>query len=203
MEENNINKPLMISEGGVERSNDRGDDVTGWHEPRLRNMLWNTIMKYPQVKVINYFNNSMGEQIDNKISAYDTSMWIFNEAANSGAYRRGASANPDFAFTPANDGGTLTAKNGIVNLYTLAYIPNNPDIYVNYRIDGEWVHGSDSIPYKFAFDTDSVADGAHTLTIDSAGEEKSYTFYKYGEVVSFGSEPDISISNQAAERAHY
>lgn len=195
-----IEKPVMISEGGVERTNNRGEDMTGWNEPRLRNMLWNTIMKYPRIKMINYFNVERYEPETYRISDFPESVEIYEEAAASGAYKLTASDEPEFTLTQANDGGTLIAKNGIVNLYTLAYIPNNPDIYVNYRIDGEWVHSSGSIPYKFAFDTDSVTDGEHTLTIDSAGEEKSYTFYKYGQYMRFGAEPDTSIVPKAAER---
>lgn len=202
LEKNNIQKPVMISEGGVERYNSRGEDMTGWHEPRLRNMLWNTIMKYPRIKMINYFNvDHWRDQEKYRISEYPDSVNIYNEAAQSGAYKKTSSADPDFVFSRANEGGTLIAEDGIVNLYTLAYLPNNPDIYVNYRIDGGWVHSSNEIPYKFSFNINNVTDGAHTLTINSAGEEKSYTFYKRGQYMRFGGEPDTSIAPpKAAEK---
>ena len=56
MEEKGIQKPVMLSEGGVACYNSNGDDYSGWSEPRMRNMYWYLIMKYPQIKMINYFN---------------------------------------------------------------------------------------------------------------------------------------------------
>ena len=60
MEKNNIQKPLMISEGGVTTENIYGETLDAWSSPRFRNLYYNTIMKYPQIKVINYFT---GEQV--------------------------------------------------------------------------------------------------------------------------------------------
>ena len=195
----NINKPVMICEGGVARSNSFGDDYTGWHEPRLRNMLWNTIMKYPQIKMINYFNrgaDGYGEHYG--ITGYSSSVDIFKEAESNGAYLRYASGSPDFVFTPANNGDTLAAKDGIVNLYTLAYIAQQPNISVNYKIDGVWYHSSNQIPYTCHFDINSVTDGKHTLTIEASGQSKTYTFYKNGQLMSFGQEPDMSKAQSAS-----
>ncbi len=47
MKDNNINKPIMISEGGVATENVYGENLEAWATPRLRNMYYNTIMKYP------------------------------------------------------------------------------------------------------------------------------------------------------------
>lgn len=193
---NNINKPVMISEGGVARSDVNGDNYAGWHEPRLRNMLWNVVMKYPQVKMINYFNVVRPDEFQNYCIADSAeSTQIFKEAANSGAYLLSANASPKFVFKPANEGGTLTAgSDGTVKLYTLAYLPDKPDITVNYRIDGVWVHSANQIPYIFNLDVNSIADGAHTLSIDTDGASKEYTMYKSGQMISFGQEPDPSAA---------
>ena len=194
MEDYNINKPVMISEGGVARYNSFGDDYTGWHEPRLRNMLWNVIMKYPQIKMINYFNNPFNNYGEHYyITDYPSSVSIFKEAASNGAYLRSASDTPEFAFSRANDGDTLIADNDIVKLYTLAYFANKPDISVNYRIDGQWFHSANQIPYTCNFDINSISDGVHKLSIDANGTSKEYTLYKRGQYVSFGKEPDTSL----------
>lgn len=195
MRENNINKPMMVSEGGVARYNSFGDDYTGWHEPRLRNMLWYLVMKYPQIKMINYFNvnfNNYGEHY--YISDYPESVNIFNEAAGCGVYLRSADDSPEFVFSPANEGGTLPSKDGLVNLYTLAYFANTQNISVNYKIDGVWYHAANEIPYICRLDVNSITDGMHTLTIEANGSSKAYKLYKKGQYIRFGAEPDIIVS---------
>ena len=189
MAKNNIQKPVMISEGGVARYNETGESYTGWHEPRLENMLWNTIMKYPQIKMINYFNVHfdafVGEQFS--ISDYPESVDIFNKAASSGAYLRSADDSPKFVFKNANDAGVLTADGaGIVKLYTLAYFANKPEVTVTYRLDGNWFHSSNQIPYTCNMDINSIADGQHTLTIATDTTSKDYTFTKLGNSMTFG-----------------
>lgn len=205
MTENNINKPVMISEGGVARYSSFGDDYTGWHEPRLRNMLWNVIMKYPQIKMINYFNvyfnNYFGEQY--YLSDYPQSVGIFNEAAESGAYLQSAHDTPDFVFTPANNGETLIADDGVVRLYTLAYFAGQPNITVDYSIDGQWFHCSKEIPYTCNFDITGITDGAHTLTISANGTSRDYTLYKRGQYMSFGKEPDTTLQKPQKDISVY
>ncbi len=190
LKNNNINKPIMISEGGVATNTDRGPTPSNWTAPRLRSFMWNLVMKYPQIKMINYFNTHRA----NETSRYDLADYpyakeIYKEAANSGAYIRSADGSSDFVFQPANNAGTLAAKNGFVKLYTLAYMPNQPDITVNYYIDGAWKHSSNQIPYIYNFNISALTDGAHTLKISASGSEKSYTFYKRGAAIQFGAEP--------------
>ena len=196
MQKNNIEKPLMISEGGVTTANSAGDSaetIEAWSTPRLRNMYYNLIMKYPQIKMINYFNHWMPESQTYDINNFPYAKEIFKEAAASGAYIRRYGDAPEFLFSKADLGDTLIAKDGIVNLYTLAYIPDNQDITVNYEIDGTWYHSSNQIPYKCRFEIDSVSDGAHTLKIYGSGETKTYSFIKRGQCMCFGAEPDTSM----------
>ncbi len=191
MEENGIQKPLMLSEGGVACYDSDGDDYTGWSEPRLRNMLWYLIMKYPQIKMINYFNapfQNVGEHYyfsDN--SQLDT---VFREAQNSGAYLRSAHDSPRFVFKPAYGSGTIHAEDGKLRLYTYAYIENQPNLTVNYRIDDVWMGASDRIPYRFEVSLPDIADGEHKLTISTLGISKDYYFNKTGNFVKFGGEPN-------------
>ena len=204
MQKHKINKPLMLSEGGVATSNTFGDSAESneeWNIPRMRNLYWNLIMKYPQIKMINYFNVYRAYETEKyDISGYGYASDIFKEAAASGAYIRSLNGGPDFVYTPAENGDTLAAKDGIVNLYTLAYMPQNPNIYVTYKIDGTWIHTASQIPYKCNFDINSITDGAHTLTIEAAGMSKSYKLYKNGQYMRFGHEPDLSnISNYEPE----
>ncbi len=203
MRDNNIQKPVMISEGGIARYNGYGDDYTGWNEPRMRNMMWYLTMKYPQIKMINYFNSrhdsneDSSEQYD--ITDYASSSAIFREAAESGAYIRSYGGSPEFVFQKANDAGTIVSNGGIVSLYTLAYFDKRPDITVNYTVDGQWYHSSDTIPYTCNMDISGMQDGAHTLMISSNGKSNSYTFYKSGKCIRFGQQPEPSVVAEAED----
>ena len=200
MNDNGINKPIMISEGGVATENNYGEDLSAWAAPRFRNMYFSTIMKYPQVKLINYFNTYRAYEAEKfHVKDYHNSqatdkpyaMQILNEASSSGAYIREYGENADFVFGKANDGYELTAKGGIVPLYTLAYIPKKPDITVNYTLDGNWYHSANTAPYKCSLNISGLSDGAHTLAISAEDVSKSYTFYKRGNIIRFGQEPEL------------
>ncbi|MCH5210920.1 MAG: hypothetical protein J1F01_08160 [Oscillospiraceae bacterium] len=196
MEDYGIKKPLMISEGGVATS--AGEE---WVTPRLRNMLYNVIMKYPQVKMINYFNVYRADEVEKyNLSNHPYAMDILDEAADSGGYIREPYGYPRFMFSKANAGDTLVANsNGTVNLYTLAFIPKTPNISVNYKLDGTWFHSSDKAPYKCGLNINKVTDGEHTITIESAGLSKSYKFIKRGKCIRFGGEPDAEKVSSAKE----
>ena len=191
MEENNINKPIMISEGGVETANHYGEDCAPWASPRLRNMYYNVIMKYPQVKLINYFNvYRPNEKMKYNIDDKEYAKYILSEAASSGAYIREYGASPEFVFAKATDGHTLYAKDGIVKLYTLAHVPKTPYLQVNYYLDGEWYAVKEAAPYACDLYMSEVSDGEHTIKIVSGGNSREYTFYKKGNAIRFGAPPE-------------
>ncbi len=192
MEKNSISKPVMISEGGAATGNSYGENLEEWAAPRLRNMLWYAVMKYPQIKMVNYFNVIRADETERfNISEYPYAAEIFREAAASGAYIRGIGEKAEFVFRKAEESGTLAAKNGTVRLYSLTYIPGNPNPTVSYSIDGVWYHASGQIPYVCNLGIQSLSDGAHSLKIQTGGAEKSYTFYKTGQYIRFGAQPEI------------
>lgn len=191
MEEKGIQKPVMLSEGGVACYNSNGDDYSGWSEPRMRNMYWYLIMKYPQIKMINYFNVPFDNYGEHYYFSDKSGMdYIFREAAANGAYLRSADDTPKFVFKQAYDGGTLHAENGKIKLYTYAYFANQPNLTVNYRIDDAWYSSSDAIPYSSELELSGLLDGEHKLTISALGESKDYYFHKKGNFVKFGGEPN-------------
>lgn len=195
MNQNGINKPVMISEGGVPTNNIFGEDCSQWSSPRLRNMLWYTAMKYPQIKMINYFNNHRSNESERfDLNGYSWAENIFTEASQSGIYLKDMYDAADFSFVPAANGETFTAKNGGINFYTLAHFPKQSDFQVHYYIDGEWKFAAGSIPYNYIMNTNELSDGYHTITIKSSGNEKSYGFYKRANAVCFTGEPELKIT---------
>ena len=193
MAKNNIQKPVMISEGGVSTYNSYGDDCQAWATPRLRNMLWSVIMKYPQIKMINYFNVARPYETEKfDIQNFPYAIDIFNEAKVCGAYIPEYGVDPEFVFAPANAGHTLVAKNGMVNLYTLLHIPEVPEADVHYYLDGVWYGMSNQIPYQCQLDLTGITDGVHKLELRSPAGNKQYTFYKSGRAIRFGAYPEHS-----------
>jgi len=196
MEKKGIQKPLMISEGAVPSANKHGEDLQSWSAPRLQDMLYYLVMKYPQIKMINYFNHRQAGEHQTYDICHQYLSDIFKEAAGSGAYIRKANGKPDFVYQPANYGETLVAQNGVIRLHTLAHFPGSPDISVNYSLDGVWYRGSNQIPYTCRMHMDEITDGKHTLTVSTLGQSKKYTFYKSGNCIRFGAEPDPSVVEQ-------
>ena len=193
MQKNKIYKPIMISECGVATTNKFGETLTEWATPRLQNLLWYVNMKYPQVKMINYFDYVIpGEAEMFDISKHQYAVDIFNKAKLNGSYITQYGKNANFIFQPANNAGTLIAKNNKIPLYTLAYFPNQPKITVNYFVDGKWAGSSATIPYLYNLDISNLSDGKHTLKISSLSS-KEYTFYKSGPCICFGKQPDPKI----------
>lgn len=195
MQDYDIQKPLMISEGGVATNNQYGEDMTAWASPRLRNMYWYLVMKYPQIKLINNFNTHRENEAERfDISDYPFAADIFREASACGAYLHAANDTADFVFQKADDGAVLSAKDGKVSLYTLCYVLREPNLSVHYYVDSNWTHAADQIPYRYDMDISSMANGTHTLTIRTGFLEKTYSFYKKGNQIRFGAEIENTIT---------
>jgi len=191
MEKYGIKKPVMISEGGVPTNNKFGEELEYWATPRFRDTLYNLVMKYPQIKMINVFNTYRGNEAERfNISEFPYAVNIFNEAKANGPYITSYGTNANFVYQPAINGETLTAVNGIVPVYTLDHFPGDEYAAVNYYLDGQWYHSSTQIPYTCQIDISAMADGAHELSISCDGQTKAYTFYKRGNSIRFGAEPE-------------
>lgn len=189
MQDYGIQKPVMISEGGVSVWNDDDGPIMGWAIPRLRNMYWDVLMKYPQVKLINYFTIARHEAQVYYDDGDTTLAQIQNDAFNSGAYIKEYGQQPQFVYTRAEWSDELTADaNGNVNLYTLAHLPSRAENTVTYYVDGNWYSNSAESPYICRLNISGMADGEHQLRIllNESDKEKHMSFYKSGNQIVFG-----------------
>lgn len=198
MQENNINKPVMISEGGVPTGNKYGENTESWAAPRLRNMLYYLTMKYPQIKMINYFDVHRSDEPEYyDISDHQYAVDIFNQAKNNGQYIPEYGKDPQFTFQKVGNAGTVQAKDGYVPLYTLAYVPHQQNMTINYYVDDNWYSSSSDIPYKTYMKISDLSDGWHKVRMQTTNLRKEYRFFKSGNSVSFtdpaGSGSDIPI----------
>ncbi len=189
MNDNNIKKPVMISEGGVANRNTFGEDTSAWAAKRLRNMYWDVIMEYPQVKMINYFNTQIpGETELFNFVGNSSLINIVNEATSSGAYITLDKEN-NFSFQKIQDTATLTGPK--IPLYAHAYSTGIENITVEYYVDGVKIGSSNTSPNKALLNLSAISDGKHTLEARSLnGEEqlnsKSLPFAKLGVFARFG-----------------
>lgn len=191
MAENNIQKPVMISEGGVAVGNKLGEDTSAWAAPRLRNMYWDLAMKYPQIKMINYFNTQMSWE-DNffSLDGHNDLIAPITEATHSGAFITRNAANK-FTFTDPKNAGTLTGPK--INVYSHAYSNGSEYVNVDYYLDGTLYKSCSLSPYNITIDLSALSDGNHKLEVSShiGGsiiDLKSYDFKKLGAFARFGGE---------------
>lgn len=189
MSEYNINKPVMISEGGVANGNNYGEDTSDWAAPRLRNMYWDIAMQYPQVKMINYFNTQMSwENEFFSLDGHDDLISIIREAVASGAFISRNSGN-DFTFTPPYYAGMLIGTE--IPVYAHAYAKDAESIRVDYYIDGVFYDSTAASPHKTVIKSDAISDGAHTMSVysysgDTQLNSKELKFDKLGAFILFG-----------------
>lgn len=189
MSEYGISKPVMISEGGVANRNVFGEDTSAWASLRLRNMYWDLIMKYPQVKMINYFNVSMdGETEFFNMEADSELAGIIRNAINSGAYIHRNSQN-SFAFKEIQSSNTLVGPQ--VPIYAHAYAQGAEFIDVDYYIDGNHYGSNVYSPHNITINLNDISDGSHTLEVcsrsgDTIIDTKQFNFTKLGAFVRFG-----------------
>ncbi len=184
-----IQKPVMISEGGVSVANKLGEDTESWASPRLLNMFWDVAMQYPQVKMINYFNTQMDWENDYfSLDGRAGLTAIINDATHSGAYITGSGENK-FTFTAPDYAGTLVGPE--INVYSHAYMSGAEFIRVEYFVDGNKYASTDYSPHKMTLNLKTLSDGNHTLeALSYSGDRllnsKSYTFSKLGAFIRFG-----------------
>lgn len=200
MEKYNIRKPIMLSECGVSTSNNFGEDLESWAAPRLKNLLYFLAMKYPQIKMINYFNVRRDwEKQKYDISAHPYASDIFKQASRSGAYITSYGSEPEFVFQKATESSkTLVAEGDIINLYTYLYQPGpGSEENVNFFLDNVWYRGSNQMPYICDMNVSEITNGEHTLTVKANGMSKTYTFYKWGQCIRFDAYPDSAVVDEA------
>lgn len=186
MTDNNINKPLAISEGGVVSrvSYPTSGFDDRWGETRIRNMYWYAAMRYPQLKSIVYFNHDMEtEVIGFDLEFKPNYQTIMEEAMQSGQYLLKYNETPKFTFVRADD-ARIYNSDSVIPIYGYVYQPEQYTNYVEYILDGAVIDTQTQIPFKTYIDPNIISDGVHTLTISAHGEKsvdnKTYSIEKDG-----------------------
>ncbi|MCC8168958.1 MAG: S-layer homology domain-containing protein [Oscillospiraceae bacterium] len=175
MEENNINKPVCITEGGVGYKSPSGEDYTEWAQQQLRRYYGEICRRYPQFKCIVSFNNFY-ETDDESCDYYRYDMGkspellsLLQQLVLDPIYLTSYPATSTISYVEAYDGMDFE---GSIKLSAYGYEPKAEWLTVTYLIDDEEKYESVYLPYNVSFTVNDVSYGEHTLTVRlSSGDD--------------------------------
>lgn len=212
MVENNIKKPVMITEGGVGYESPDGVDYTEWAKPQIRLYYGDLCRRYPEFKCIVSFNEYVKE---GDLYRYDESrnpelLALMQEVTSNPIYLKSYPAKAPFSYMEMFDGMKFTDR---IGLSAYAYrVKKNKNLVVRYLIDGKWVTERKEPPYEVNLSSRDVSYGNHKLTCELYDGERitdsiSYNIsfepkdnnYSYSDETDNGSCKFIDMGSSPAE----
>ncbi len=177
MAENNINKPVMITEGGVGFESPDGIDYTEWAKHQLRMYYADISRRYPEYKCIISFN----QYVQGDLYRYDMGesaelLPLMQEVTNDPIFLKQYPSNAPYSYTELVDGMIFT---DVIEVSSYAYIPKKQNLVVRYLIDGEWISEKTEPPYELKLDNSNVPYGEHTLTCEIYDGERITQKHNY------------------------
>lgn len=164
MEENNIKKPVMITEGGVGFESPKGIDYTQWAEHQLRMYYADICRIYPEYKCIISFNQYViGDLYRYDMAQNPELLSIMKEYTSDPIYLTDYPSSAPYSYKEIYNGIVFNDK---IELSSYAYIPKKQHLVVRYLIDGNWVAEKSEPPYAVTLDSSLVSFGEHTLTCE-------------------------------------
>lgn len=193
-------KPIMISECGSAYQTLGGINEThgDWAAEHVKEMYTYLPMVYPQVKLIAYFNKNIAHEKNHyDLTGSAELQNAYNEVTSSPWLIHGAASNSAGTFFEKADGTIET--DGSLTLSTYPHIYGADGVKVEYYLDGEFYHSSETVPYTVSFD--GIL-GRHTLTVKAAGsngaeETREYTISSSRTAQNAGEFSDTQSLNAA------
>lgn len=163
--ENNIKKPVMITEGGVGYESPLGKDYTEFAKHQYRLYYGDLCRRYPEFKCIISFNEYVKE---GDLYRYDASrnpelLSLMQEITADPIYLKSYPSSAPYSYMEMFNGMEFTDK---IELSAFAYIPSKQNLVVRYLIDGEWVSEKKDPPYAVNLDSSIVPYGKHILSCE-------------------------------------
>lgn len=161
MKDNNIQKPVMIAEGGVTHfDRPENEDTTAWAMVQMRRMYGDLIRMYPQIKAFHYFDVKMDSEV-NAFELYTNQRLndLYNQLVENPYYLQNLGDTAPYGYRPF-EGGMV--QNGDV-ISAVGYYPKTLYNSVRYVIDGDLVQESYDTPYSYQIN--GLAAGGHTLQV--------------------------------------
>ncbi len=159
MQKNGIQKPVMLSECGVAHyTRVEGEDLTDWAKVQMRRLYGDLLLKFPQIKMINYFNVQMSHEV-NAYELYTNQAMndLYNQLVGSPYFLTDMKYIAPYGYRPF-DGGTTPRG---ITVSAAAYYPKALYSSVRYSVDGAVVAESWESPYTV--NISGLTDGQHTL----------------------------------------
>jgi len=165
MEENKINKPLMVTEGGVSHTiRTENEDATDWAKIQLERMYGELIREYPQLKLMCYFNVEMeNEANDFALFTNQPINDLYNKLVENPYLLSNATSNAGYGYQ-SFEGGIFTNRD-VLKLSASAWYPKTLIGQVQYFIDGNLVFVAVDSPFNFELPLSNYADGTHRIDV--------------------------------------
>lgn len=191
-------KPIMLAECGVSHSTSSSsinENHTQWAVEELERMYNYVPMVYPQVKLIAYFDKYISKEVnDYSLSGSGALANKYEEMINLPHFiKYNYSNSPQYIYKSV-DG---VSASGSITVYAYPHVYGDNVPKVDYYIDGAWVTGSTSAPYKQVIDLSGYSDGSHELkaVVESGGEAKTEKIY----TINVGGNIRIKINGSNVE----
>lgn len=175
-------KPIMLAEGGSTRytNGSINEDSTEWAVLNIKRFYSTVLMKYPQIKLMAYFNQVMPNEMQffDMNSEMQAAYW--DMTSREWFIQNGSDSAKSFSKL----GDTIPVGDSL-EVYALPYVYGDQQPRVDYSIDDTWVNASLELPYKTVLDFSGLSDGLHTLKVnvtsgDASKITKTYTISKSG-----------------------
>ena len=158
--------PLLISEGGVSLyNNSNSEDLTDWALPRMRQTYAYIPMLFPQVKAIFWFNVHIpGSNQRYDFAVSPRARELYHQLTSQENFLTQGQTSSPITFRELGYGYVTMPAND-VTLLTYAPFFALDNVWVEYRLNGQWIGNTNVIPYRQHFDLTGLANGAHVLLV--------------------------------------
>lgn len=157
-------KPIMIFESGATgHTVSTGEYSEDWANNRIYKLLNYLPMKYPQIKMIGYFDTYViGEDNDYSLRNHASMKKVYNGQVDKAHIIQDYYNNDNVSgFQNCDNGFSVYQTQDTLSVYAQIYGSQSES--VDYFIDDTWVANSGKIPYTCTIDFSKYAPGKHTL----------------------------------------
>lgn len=160
MAENNIKKPVFITEGGVGYETPDGEDFSGWAVQQLRKYYGEMVRVYPEFKCIVAFNNYVppGDYYRYDMGSNPMLLENIQMLTQDPVYIKDYTKNSDVSYVGLYNGMEVGET---LKLSAYGYQPKVQWMKVKYFVDGREVHLTEYPPYKYT--VKGLSEGNHTI----------------------------------------
>ncbi|MBQ7793338.1 MAG: hypothetical protein IJ366_02350, partial [Clostridia bacterium] len=157
-------KPIMIFESGATaRTVGMGEYSTDWAKRHVAKILNYLPMKYPQIKMIGYFDQYVApENDDYSLKNHPELRDFYNSQVTATHFIQDRYDNDSVSGSVNCDNG-FEVSQSVNTMSVYAGIYGSEWESVDYFIDDVWVGASSTIPYSCDIDFSKYAVGAHTF----------------------------------------